>query len=277
MKPIWLIQTNMEGVNTYPMIAEVLAQEMQVHEIDRGLGTKVDFDEYHEDDCVICYGDIDFVLQVRQRAPFIPGAYCNFDNMKCSTYFAYLGEHLLNKQYLMMPIGDLLRRWDELTGIFYPWASVRGNKSLFVRPDSGVKPFIGDVVRPDEKLKIQSIVQSVGPETLVVVAQEKQITTEWRFVVCDKRVITGCQYLPEELPGWSPSSFCLAQKIASQEWQPDLCYTVDIAESESRVYLLEINSFSCAGLYDCGIASIVKLISEAALKEWESYNIEEGG
>lgn len=277
MKPIWLIQTNMEGVDTFPMITEALAQGMQVHEIEHRLGTKVDFDKYHKDDCIICYGDIDFVRQVRQRAPFIPGAYCNFDNMRCSTYFTYLGEHLLNRQYLMMPIGDLLRRWDELIDIFYPWASVRGNKSLFVRPDSGVKPFTGDVVKPEEKLKIQSIVQSVGPETLVVVAPEKHIIAEWRFVVCLGNVVTGCQYLPVESPDYPPSSFRLAEVVAANKWQPDLCYTVDIAESDGKFYVLEINSLSCAGLYVCDMSRIVHWVSIVGLEEWESYNIKKGG
>ncbi len=264
MKPTWLIQTDMEGVDACPMIAEVLAQGMQVRKIKHRLGTKVDFSGYYRDDCIISYGDIDFVRQICQRAPFIPGAYCNFDNMKCSTYFAYLGEHLLNKQYMMMPIGDFLRRWDDFN------ADITCNL-WFIRPDSGAKPFTGNVVKPGEKLKIQSIIQSVGPETLVVIAPEKQISAEWRFVICDRKVITGCQYLPVESPHCPPLSFRLAGIIASQEWQPDLCYTVDIAESGGNMYLLEINSFSCSGFYDCDIASIVKWGSTAAIKEWKEY------
>jgi len=264
MKPDWLIQTDMEGVDTKSMITEVTSQGMVVRPVKHSLGALVDFSRYNPHDCIVCYGDIDFVRQVRKMAPFIPGAWCNFDHMKCSTYYAHFGEHLLNQQYLMMPVGDLLRRWDNLT-IHAP------DQSWFIRPDSGAKPFTGYVVAPDEKHKIQTLIQAVGPETLIVVAPEKQITTEWRFVICNRKVVAGCQYLPIESVSYEPSSFCLAGIIASHEWQPDLCYTVDIANSEGRVYLLEINSFSCAGLYCCDMASIVRWVSAAAEAEWKEY------
>lgn len=260
MKPVWIIQTNMDGVDTEPMIKEVLAQGMMARPLEHHLGASIDFSEYDLDDCVVCYGDIDFVRQVVKRAPFVPGAWCNFRNMKCSTYYAYLGEHLLNRYYIILPIGDLLERWSP-------------NRSLFVRPDSGAKPFIGQVIAPDDKYKIQGLVQSVGPETLVVVAQAKEITSEWRLVICDRKVVTGSRYLPTEL---GPSSLTtpllrLAEKIASNDWQPDICYTVDIAESGGELYLLEINSFSCAGFYKCNISDIVCFASKAAVKEWEDY------
>lgn len=268
MKPSWLIQTNIEGVDTGSMIAEVAAQGMVVIPIQYSYGEYFRFgSDYDRNACVICYGDIDFVRQVVKSAPFIPGVWCNFNNMKCSTYYAYLGDHLLNQQYLMMPIGDLSRRWVDLT---IAWD--RG--SLFIRPDSGTKPFTGYVVAPDESYKIQTLIQTVGPETLVVVAPEKEITAEWRFVICDRKVVAGCQYLPNELSNYPPSSFRLAEIIATQEWQPDLCYTVDIVESEGEVRLMEINGFSCAGLYGCDMVSIVCWASKAAIKEWKDYRID---
>ena len=264
MKPDWWIQTNMEGVDTAPMIDEVLSQGMQVRKIECRPGEKIHFGEYDPQDCILCYGEIDFVRQVNQRAPFIPGVWCNFTNMKCSTYYAYLGEHLLNQQYTMMPVGDLLRRWDRMV-------EQATDQSWFIRPDSGAKPFTGYVVTPDEKHKIQTLVQAVGPEMLIIISPEKQITAEWRFVICDKKVAAGCQYLPTESPSYPTSSLRLAEIIASQEWQPDLCYTVDIAESEGKMHLLEINSFSSAGFYDCDVASIIKHASIIAEKEWNDY------
>ena len=272
MKPEWFIQTNMEGVDTEPMIAEVITQGMDVRRIEYKLGDKYNFGEYGQEDCVLCYGDIDFVRQVNTWAPFIPGVYCNFKNMKCSTYYAYLGEHLLNRNYIMLPVGDLLERWEELIRIFYPESSIIGNKSLFIRPDSGAKPFTGDIITSNDRHKIESLIQAISPETLIVVAPKKSIEAEWRFVVCDRKIVASCQYLPTESPASPPpSSFRLAEKIASQEWQPDLCYTVDICESESKMFLLEINSFSCAGFYDCSLSSIIWHSSKAATKEWNEY------
>ncbi len=269
-----MIQTNisLDGFDTKAIVNEVIAQGMKVLSIEYHFGVPINFGEYNQHDCIVCYGAIDFVRQVQRRASFIPGAYCNFDNMKCSTYYAYFGEHLLNRNYIMLPVGDLLKRWEELIRIFYPASSIIGNKSLFIRPNNGAKPFAGYIIGPDEKNKIQTLVLAVGPETLVVVAPRKSIKTEWRFVVCDGKVVTGCQYLPTESSVLPPqSSFRLAEKIASREWQPDLCYTIDIAESEGEMFLLEINSFSCAALYNCHIGSIVRSVSDAAAKEWKSY------
>lgn len=272
VKPEWIIQTNMDGVDTEPMIAEVKNQGMVVRKIDYDAMTPIYFmrSDYHPDPCVICYGDINFVSYIRRTFDFIPGVWSNFDNMRCSTYYAYLGKYLLNHQYSMLPIGDLLRRWDDNFSF-----SVT---SWFVRPDSGAKPFTGFVVEPEGKHKIQQLVDSVGPEMLVIVAPEKRITAEWRFVVCDRKVVAGCQYLPVERPmaddfARDPTTplLRLATTIASQKWQPDLCYTVDIAESDGNMYLLEINSFSAAGFYDCDIKAIVKNASLAAIKEWKEY------
>jgi hypothetical protein len=128
-------------------------------------------------------------------------------------------------------------------------------------------------VRPDEQHRIESLIAAIGPETLVVIAPEKQIDAEWRFVICNGKVITGCRYLPDESTIFPRSSFRLAQAIASCIWQPDICYTVDIAESFGKTYLLEINSFSCAGLYMCDLESIVREVSLAATEEWKEYYV----
>ncbi|KKN98839.1 hypothetical protein LCGC14_0140800 [marine sediment metagenome] len=276
MKPTWVIQTNMEGVDTKSMIAEVERQGMEVDRVEYDYAAPLSSlekwliaegvvrDEDASDACVLCYGDVDFVKMIKRRASFIPGTWCNFENMKCSTYFAYLGRHLLNREYAMMPLGDLMRRWNNLTE--YP-----PNTSLFIRPDSGAKPFTGYVVKPDKHHKIESLIKTIGPEVLVVVSPEKQIDAEWRFVICNKKVITGCRYLPDESVYFPQTSFRLAQEIAQNEWQPDICYTVDIAESGGEKYLLEINSFSCAGLYLCDMESIIRHASKAAIDEWREY------
>ncbi len=263
MKPTWMIQSNMDDVDTCSMVNQVMEQGMSVISMKHSLGRTIELRGHDPNDCVICYGDIDFVRQLRAKAPFIPGAWCNFENMKCSTYYAYLGEHLLNRDYLMVPVGDLSRRWDRFT--------LLGSSSLFIRPDSGAKPFTGHVIAPDEKHKIQALTQTIGPETLVVAAYEKDITAEYRFVICNKKVVAGCQYLPIELPSYPTPSLRLARVIANHDWQPDLCYTVDIAEYDDQMYLLEINSFSCAGLYQCDIGVVVQYASLAAEFEWNDY------
>lgn len=275
MKPDWLIQTNMDGVDTDSIINEIEHQGMAVWRIDHTMGLNIDFEHNMNHGCVVCYGDIDFVRQVRNRAPFIPGAWCNFNNMKCSSYYAHFGEHLLNKSYVMMPIGDLIRRSDDL-GVVVPGFNSEllsnDSKSIFIRPDSGAKLFTGYTIDLKDKHKIQTLIQAVGPETLVVISPWKEILAEWRFVVCDRKVVAGCQYLPVESSNYPETALRLAIKITEHDWQPDLCYTIDIAKySDGKMYLLEINSFSCSGLYCCNIESVIKYASDAAVKEWKEY------
>ena len=52
-----------------------------------------------------------------------------------------------------------------------------------------------------------------------------------------------------------------AQKMADI-YQPDFAYTLDLViDVKGNVKLLELNSFSCAGLYACDMEKIVKSVS----------------
>jgi len=262
----WLIQTNFNSTEAYAIGEEVVRQGMVFRGVGYNPGNDIcsRFLAPDENECTVCYGSIDFVLYIQRKSKLIPGAWCNFQNMKCSTYYTYFGDMLLNRYYNMMPMGELLSRWDRE----YPHGA-------FVRPDSGAKPLTGQTFESTEKHKIQSFSDTIGADTLVVVAPIKSISREYRFVVCDRKLVAVSMYLPEErsikFDNLPLSLLRLANKICSNEWQPDFCYTVDIAIHYDLPYLLEINGFSCAGFYKCNIRDIVKNSSNVALMEWESY------
>jgi len=262
MKPEWWIQTNMDGVDTSEMVAEVRRQDMEAVPVEFSNLDPIRIPSTTAWP-VVCYGDIDFIRYVRRYAPWVPGAFANFDNLKCSTYYAYLGKHLLNQDYRMMPLGELLRLGNKNT-----FPRMRGF-SLFVRPDSGTKPFTGQIVeRYDDA---EQLLQQNSPEELIVVSTAKMIDKEWRFVICEGRVVTGCGYLPEENDTVPIGVWRFAQQIASESWQPDLCYTMDICQCGEDLFLLEINSLSCAGLYKCYMPNVVRAVSRAACNEWNEH------
>ncbi len=59
---------------------------------------------------------------------------------------------------------------------------------------------------------------------------------------------------------------------AAKRYNPDRCWTVDIAKTEYGTYhVLEIGCFSCAGLYGMDLEKVVDKVSEEALKEWKEY------
>ena len=54
-------------------------------------------------------------------------------NLRCSSYYTYFGHYLLNNKYLLISLGELLRRKTEFMEYF------KSEGDLFVRPDSNMK------------------------------------------------------------------------------------------------------------------------------------------
>jgi hypothetical protein len=57
--------------------------------------------------------------------------------------------------------------------------------------------------------------------------------------------------------------------LAEVRWRPDPIFMVDICESEGRLWLVELNSFSCSWLYQCDHAAVVAQASELASHAWQ--------
>lgn len=224
-----------------------------------------------EDAPIIFQGSLNLAKQLKRQKSWIPGPWCTEEKYKCSTYYAYWGEHLLNSEYIMMPLKELERR---MFSLFKEYGD------FFVRPDSGFKTFNGQVVAEHRWIRDLELLNfyNPSPETLVIVSPLQKITSEWRFIVADKKVITGSQYrqnFQKKFENtWPQEAFDLAQEIASGDFQPDPAYTLDIAlTNEGRYFLVEANSFSCAGLYKCDMSKIVEAVTPLAYKEWSSYKV----
>lgn len=69
------------------------------------------YDHFDDRDCVVYYGSLQIAQQIQKRKSWFPGAICNLDAMRCSSYYPLLGDLLLNSEYCMMPLGDLERNW----------------------------------------------------------------------------------------------------------------------------------------------------------------------
>ena len=88
-----------------------------------------------------------------------------------------MGDDLLNSDYYILPYGEFVNR--KLTNVF-------------IKPESGLKEFVGQVFDGDyQKL---SPFGEIDPNTLVVVSETKEIKAEFRYVICGGKVITGSEY-----------------------------------------------------------------------------------
>ncbi|MEG3883728.1 ATP-grasp domain-containing protein [Microcoleus sp. herbarium19] len=224
------------------------------------------------DDCVLFRGTLNLGRDIL-RSAWIPGAYMDEKHLRCSSYYTYFGQYLLNNKYFLLSLGELVRRKTEILEYF------KSDGELFVRPDSNMKSFRAGVFN----LNILNTMQSLGSElkrdetTFVLVSGKRAITKEWRFFVYKNHIITGSLYLvgesrvDETISGGYLENY-LSEVIKQVSWYPESVYTIDICESDGELYVLELGSFSCAGEYACDLSAIVEFGAKAAWEDWEAVN-----
>jgi hypothetical protein len=238
---------------------------------------------FSPDDCVVVYGSLQLGRTVQRKAKWVPGVYCNLPKFECLYYYPKFSKHLLNSDYAMFPLGDLLNRRE------WVFRNFGVDDCVFLRPSSGFKTFTGQVVElVDWDQEIDQLVWKAGDSTLVVVCRPIEITREWRLVVTD-RVIAGSQYKQGRglirIPGSDivrtkevPQSVMDygQQVLVDVQFKPDPIWTLDICETISgELRVLEVGSFSCAGLYECEMGPIVDEVNRLAIIEYEEYHLDD--
>lgn len=228
---------------------------------------------FSPDDCVLFRGTLNLGRDILRTA-WIPGAYMDEKNLRCSSYYTYFGQYLLNNKYFLLSLGELIRRKTEILEYF------KSEGDFFVRPDSNMKSFRAGVFN----LNVLNTMQSLGSElkrdetTFVLVSAKRPIAKEWRFFIYKNQVIAGSLYLigeervDETIRGGYLENY-LAEVLKQVSWYPESLYTIDICESEGELYVLELGSFSCAGEYGCDLSAIVEFGAKAAWEDYEAANL----
>ncbi len=271
MKPKWLIEDFEEDNNYQRLADEVKRQGMECELISYLPLQSGNFNKFAMDDCVIVQSSLQLAAQLMKEKSWVPNAWLTIANYECSKYYAYLGKHLFNDDYTMLPRAELLRTKDKVFDHF-------GKEGcIFIRPSSGFKTFTGKVFTKENfNYDWGWVEEFTDPESLIVVSTPKNIKAEWRFVVADGQVISGSQYKlngsSKYRPEWPKGAKDLAQVVADN-YNPDPMWTIDICQgADDKYYVLEIGCFSCAGLYSCELEDVVKQASLIALKEWKDLN-----
>ena len=61
----------------------------------------------------------------------------------------------------------------------------------------------------------------------------------------------------------------MCEEVLAHGWHPDPVYVIDIVEDNNgKFWLMELNSFSSAGLYACDKQAIVREVSAIATEEF---------
>lgn len=273
MKPTWLIERGVYREQSLDFRSEVQRQGMVCVEVDYRPGKHppediVGSSSLTDDACVVLWGTLPLMQQIQLRRQWIPGGWCNIRNLECSNYYAYFGTYLLNRQYSILPGVEAIRHQEQLFAEFGP------EDEVFVRPSCVHKIFTGTVVYKDE-FRDAIAPSRYDPNTLVVISTPKSIGREWRLVVALDEIVASTQYRNGgaiSLSRGCPSEVLqfASEMLRDVRWRPDKLFMMDVCESNGNLYLLELNSFSCSGLYDCDLAVVIGAASTVAENEWNA-------
>lgn len=227
---------------------------------------KMDYSFLDHSKPVVLYGHLAVVKDVqRRRIPLSPFAWCDFDELKCSNYYAFWGGHSVQERYAIFPLAEIVRQRDFIYDTFGL------DNCIFIRPDDNMKTFTGEVVHRAsfDGWARSAIDYAAGPNCPCVVSRPEIVEREWRFVIADDKVVTGSQYKTgpflDVAAGFPDAAAAKAEEIAnSAEWQPHTIYVMDIGAVGRKYKLMEVGSVNVAGLYACDLRAFAKAVREQA-------------
>lgn len=187
-------------------------------------------------------------------------------DIHCNEYYPKINSlHLLNWRYIILPYGELIRQKNSI------FIYMETDK-VFIRPNSGFKQFTGYTV-PSRSWdhEIKSLI--MFPEEYVLIAPERDIKREWRLVIGNRPentpyVITGSQYIedgqiienPDDKLPIEVKEFAEHIMEYANLYSNYPAFIMDICESDNELQVLELNSFTSAGLYGCNLDLVVSHI-----------------
>lgn len=224
---------------------------------------------------VIFHGSLECAKQFNNLI-FYPGAYLTLSNYECFKYYGLFGDNLLNSNYFMMGLNDVLRNKNKFFDTFK-------TDGIFIRPSDGFKSFPGQTL-PKENFDFEFniFLQSYGgldTDTLVVISAIQDIEEEYRFIVIDDVVVSGslymdknnrdshCAYYDKLCTDQSAWDFAVEM---SKIYQPDKAYVIDVCKLSNGEYkMIELNSFCCGSMYGNDYDKVVEAVNNLCIKDFE--------
>jgi len=201
-----------------------------------------------------------------------PGVYCDLPSLKVSEYSRCFYDYMLN-QYIYLPLWQIEKEKEKLYSLFGV------NEEIFIRPNSAFKTFNGmilsKVLFSFELMDINNLVKN--PFELVCVATPKTIYREWRLFIVRGCVVGASQYKykgKSEILADCPDFIKeFAEFVISSSQFGESCYCMDIAETFFGPKIIELNSFSCSGLYACNVKDVLTAVRQVAVDDYVDNDI----
>ena len=262
----WIIDVDIIGEHNIdvPVFLKSLGYKVTALSVTKEF-PKIQSDENY---IFVFIGSFEELRRIKKQIPSVT-TYGIGSSILRSHYTSYFDKSwFLNNSSIMTTWGNFCKDSD-----FY--FSMFSDNCLFIRPDSGYKTFTGQTIEKSKFETQQEILKqtsSILPETIIWVDVAKNINKEYRFWISDKKIIGQSEYSwnDDDIGNFIPTEAIeFAQKVASHDWQPDRMYVVDIHLTDNNIpSIIEFNSFSCSGLYNCDAKTMLKMASIDILKEW---------
>lgn len=167
-------------------------------------------------------------------------------------YYKNLGLPLLNGDAMVIDLSDNLDRTFD--------------REVFIKPTSDLKGYIGGIIPVGTTIYDFLMSGSYMPHwksETTLVAEVKDIHSEYRFFVIGNRVITGSRYMLNKEVSASVDIPAEVQKMAvelAKVYQPDKVFTMDLALlNNGSIEIVEYNCFNGSGTY---LAPLEELMQE---------------
>jgi len=225
----------------------------------------------YDNQCVIVNGSIKMCKLIAEELQIgcYPIVFSTFNNYKCSAYYSHFGEYLFNDKYCLMSLKEIARQKYDV------WGHYGKDGLIFIRPDSGEKTFQAGLLDIIDLATLWDSNKDVEHE-LMLVSTPKNILWEGRFIVSrSKGIIAYSTYRFQGKVTIIPSvpvetvKFC-EELLEKTTYTPDPVFCFDICQdNDKNCWLMELTSFSSAGLYATNKKNIIQSVSEIAINEWK--------
>jgi hypothetical protein len=203
------------------------------------------------------------------RYPVEPGAICSLKRYECLNYYPSWYDYLINDDYELVTTSILKRETDR-------------TKTYFFRPNEGDKRFTGGLYSVEDVLNMKLL-----DNQILIKASKKCIGDEYRFLVVDRQVVDGSRYISNGYlhnikflsrlrKGLKYYNSYLEELLEETNlFIPDRAFTVDIGQNVDTGLLgvIEINSFSCANLYEMDMNKVVPAINQLAVDIYQQNTL----
>jgi hypothetical protein len=166
-----------------------------------------------DDERVVFHGSLGNAARIAALGRWSPGAWCDVERLRCSSWYAAAERWRLNERYVQTTVRELCEQPFEIARSLGD-----GLREVFVRPDSPLKPFSGRVVAL-EGLTPERLDHGFYYEDLelpIVIAPVTVVHEEWRFVVVRGTVVASSGY---QAAGRSATTAVVPTEVATRVCQ----------------------------------------------------------